>query len=61
MTMSMYNASVPLFKTLLGALSNVLDKGQQFAKAKGIEESVLVNARLAPDIKGTMGCHSATC
>ena len=50
MAMSMYNASVPLFKTLLGALSNVLDKGQQFAKAKGIEESVLVNARLAPDM-----------
>ena len=50
MTMSMYNASVPLFKTLLGALSNVLDKGQQFAKAKGIDEAVLVNARLAPDM-----------
>ena len=50
MAMSMYNASVPLFKTLLGALSNVLDKGQQFAKAKGIDESVLVNARLSPDM-----------
>ena len=50
MTMSMYNASVPLFKTLLGALSNVLDKGAAFAKAKNIDESVLVNARLAPDM-----------
>jgi hypothetical protein len=50
MAMSMYNASVPLFKTLLGALSSVLDKGQQFAKAKGIDEAVLVNARLAPDM-----------
>lgn len=50
MAMSMYNASVPLFKTLLGALSNVLDKGAAFAKAKNIEESVLVNARLAPDM-----------
>jgi hypothetical protein len=50
MTMSMYNASVPLFKTLLGALSNVLDKAAAFAKAKNIDESVLVNARLAPDM-----------
>jgi len=50
MAMSMYNASVPLFKTLLGALSNVLDKGAAFAKAKNIDESVLVNARLAPDM-----------
>jgi uncharacterized protein len=50
MAMSMYNASVPLFKTLLTSLSAVLDKGQQFAKAKGIDESVLVNARLAPDM-----------
>jgi hypothetical protein len=46
----MYNASVPLFETLLGALSNVLDKGAAFAKAKNIDESVLVNARLAPDM-----------
>jgi uncharacterized protein len=50
MAMSMYNASVPLFKTLLGALSNVLDKGAAFAKAKNVDESVLVNARLAPDM-----------
>jgi hypothetical protein len=48
--MSMYNASVPLFKTLLGALSNVLDKAAATAKAKNIDESVLVNARLAPDM-----------
>ena len=50
MTMSMYQASVPLFKTLLGALSNNLDKGAAFAKAKGVDPSVLINSRLAPDM-----------
>lgn len=50
MTMSMYQASVPLFKTLLTALSAVLDKGAAFAEAKKIEPSVLINARLAPDM-----------
>jgi hypothetical protein len=50
MTMSMYQASVPMFKTLLNALSAVLDKGAAFAKAKKIDPSVLVNARVAPDM-----------
>lgn len=31
-------------------LSGVLDKGAEYAKAKGVEESVLVNWRLAPDM-----------
>ncbi len=50
MSMSMYAASVPLMKTLLGALSNVLQKGADNAKARNFDESVLVNARLAPDM-----------
>jgi hypothetical protein len=50
MSMSMYAAGVPLMKTLLGALSNVLQKGADHAKAKGFDESVLVNSRLAPDM-----------
>ena len=50
MTLSMYQASVPLFRTLLGALSGVLDKGAAFAEEKKFDPSVLATARLAPDM-----------
>ncbi len=50
MSISMYATLMPMAKTLLGALSNVLQKGADHAKAKGFDESVLVNARLAPDM-----------
>jgi hypothetical protein len=50
MAISMYSASVPMIKTLLGALSNVLGKGAAFAEAKKIDPSVLINSRLAPDM-----------
>lgn len=50
MTMSMYAASVPLFRQRLGALSSVLEKGAAFAQERGIEPAVLLGARLAPDM-----------
>ncbi len=50
MTISMYQASVPMIKTLLNALSAVLDKGAAFAEAKKVDPSVLINDRLAPDM-----------
>ena len=50
MSISMYSAGVPMMKTLLGALSNVLQKGADNAKARNFDESVLVNSRLAPDM-----------
>lgn len=50
MTLSMYQASVPLFRTSLGALSGVLDKATAFCEARQIEPSVLLNDRLAPDM-----------
>ena len=46
----MYAASVPMIKTLLTALSNVLDKGAAFAEAKKIDQTVLTADRLAPDM-----------
>jgi hypothetical protein len=46
----MYAASVPMLKTLLNAMSNVLDKGAAFAEAKKIDQTVLTSARLAPDM-----------
>ncbi len=50
MTCSMFQASVPVFSQFLPALSNVLKKGEAFAEAKKIDPSVLINARLAPDM-----------
>ena len=50
MSISMYSTLMPLAKTLLGGLSNVLQKGADHAKAKGFDEAVLVNSRLAPDM-----------
>ena len=50
MAFSMYSASVPMMKTLLGGLSANLDKAAAFAEAKKIEPAVLLGARLAPDM-----------
>ena len=50
MAFSMYSASVPLMKSLLGALSGVLDKGEAFAKARNFDSAVLAADRLAPDM-----------
>jgi len=46
----MYQASVPALLQTLGALSAILDKAVAYAEAKKIDPSVLINARLAPDM-----------
>jgi len=50
MTISMYQVSVPIFIQFLNALSANLDKAAAFAQAKKVDESVLLNWRLAPDM-----------
>ena len=50
MALSMYQASIPQLEKMLTNLSNILKKGEEFAKVKNIDESVLINARLAPDM-----------
>jgi hypothetical protein len=50
MPLSMYRASAPVLVRALQGLSTVLDKGAAFAEAKKIDPSVLINARLAPDM-----------
>jgi hypothetical protein len=50
MTISMYEASVPVFRARLTALSNVLRKGQANAEERKIDEAVFLSARLAPDM-----------
>ncbi|MBI5907726.1 MAG: DUF1993 domain-containing protein [Burkholderiales bacterium] len=50
MTLSMYQASVPVFKQMLGALSGVLAKAEAHATARKIDPNALLQARLFPDM-----------
>jgi hypothetical protein len=68
MTLSMYQASVPVFVRVLGNLSHVLEKGAAHAKAKNVSDEVLLQTRLIPDmlplvrqvqIACDMGCRGA--
>ncbi|SFS17432.1 hypothetical protein SAMN05216570_3556 [Dyella sp. OK004] len=50
MTLSMYQASVPVFLRALSNLSHVLKKGEAHAKAKDVASEVLLQTRLIPDM-----------
>ncbi|OOG51340.1 DUF1993 domain-containing protein [Rhodanobacter sp. C01] len=50
MTLSMYQASVPVFVRALGNLKHVLQKGAEHAKAKNVTDEVLLQTRLIPDM-----------
>lgn len=50
MTISMYQASVPVFLSMLKGLSHVLSKAEAHALEKGIDPQTLIEARLAPDM-----------
>lgn len=50
MTISMYAASVPVFKQMLGSLSELLGKAEAHAIGKKIDPSALLQARLFPDM-----------
>jgi hypothetical protein len=50
MSITMYQASVPQFIKMLGALKGILEKAALHAAAKKIDESVLTSARLFPDM-----------
>ena len=50
MTISMYQASIPVFNHMFKNLIHIMEKGAAFAKEKDIEEPVLLEARLAPDM-----------
>lgn len=47
---SLYRTSIPVFVRAFGNLSAILDKAAAHAEARKIDPSVLVNARLAPDM-----------
>ena len=50
MSLSMYQASVPVLIRNLENLSAILKKGEAHAAAKKIAPEVFINARLAPDM-----------
>ena len=50
MTISMYQASIPVFTHMLTALSAVLDKAEAHCTAKKIDPTVLPGTRLCPDM-----------
>lgn len=50
MTLSMYQASVPLLSHSLSNLVNILQKGAAYAEAKKVEPAVLLGTRLYPDM-----------
>ena len=50
MSLTLYQASIPVFIRMLGNLSAILDKAAAHAEAKKIDPAVFINARLAPDM-----------
>ena len=50
MAVSMYQASVPVFRHMLGSLNTLLDKAAAHAAAKGYDPGNLVRSRLTPDM-----------
>src|SRR5262249_15501552 len=48
--MSMSASSIPVFEIGLNALSAILDKAEAHAEARKIDPTVLLNARLFPDM-----------
>lgn len=50
MNLSMYDASVPVFRQMLGSLAAILAKAEAHAKEKKIEPDALLQARLFPDM-----------
>ncbi|AMP06254.1 DUF1993 domain-containing protein [Collimonas pratensis] len=50
MSISMYSTSIPVFKQLLNALSDVLAKAEAHATEKKIDPNALLQARLFPDM-----------
>jgi uncharacterized protein len=50
MSDTLYTLTVPMFNKMLGALLPIFEKAKSYAVEKKFDESVLINARLAPDM-----------
>ena len=50
MALSMYAASIPVFRQMLNSLSEILNKAEAHATEKKIDPNALLQARLFPDM-----------
>jgi hypothetical protein len=50
MTLSMYHASVPVFRHQLSSLATILTKAEAYATERKIDQSIFIQARLSPDM-----------
>lgn len=50
MSISLYTATIPVFKQMLLALSDVLKKGEEHAQNRKFDPAVLLQSRLFPDM-----------
>jgi hypothetical protein len=50
MSLSMYQASVPVFLQMLNNLSAILEKAETYAGNRKVDPEILINYRLAPDM-----------
>ena len=50
MSLSMYDASIPIYSQMLGALDKILAKAEAHAEARKIDPKVLAQVRLFPDM-----------
>jgi hypothetical protein len=50
MSLSLYDASVPVYQNVLANLSAILDKAEAHANANGVDLQTYLDARLAPDM-----------
>jgi uncharacterized protein len=54
-TAPLYDASVPVFRQMLGVLAELLRKGEAHAREQGSDPETILQARLAPDMLTLMG------
>jgi hypothetical protein len=50
MSLSLYAATVPSYRQILGAVSGLLRTAETFCADKGVDAAELIQARLAPDM-----------
>ena len=51
MSFSLYAATVPSYKQILGSVSGLLDKAENFCSEKGLAADDIIQARLAEDMQ----------
>jgi len=61
MRISLYAASIPVYKQMLGSLRDILQKAEAHTAAKNIDANALLQARLYPDMFPLLRQIQAAC